>query len=389
MPDTRKPRQHHAGEERLGRKSYIKERLEEAVIELSTVIERIDEGITLSDSKGHFVIFNSKIEEITGYKMEEANAQKDFLSLLHPGADERRKAFERLGEVAKKGRIYEAESTITAKDGTVKTLLISTSLIHHMGREMFLSVYRDISKYKKFNELKDDFIDMVSHELRTPLSIIREGINIILDEIPGKINDQQAKILISAKDSIERLKRILNNLLDLSKIESDKTAIKKEVMDIAALMKNVLLSFGPRMREKGLEAKMDLPESEIKIYADKDMMTQVMTNLIDNAIKFTNNGFIKVSAKELKEGFECSVSDSGIGIADENLPKIFGKFQQFGHGNIVTREKGTGLGLLIAKKFVDMQGGNIRVESRLGKGTEVIFALPKYVKAKQERGCHG
>lgn len=377
MRNIERPRQHDPVEDLVRRKSYAERRMEEAVIELSTVIERIDEGITLSDSKGHFVIFNSKMEEITGYEMEEANAQKDFIGLLHPDDEERRKAFERLGEVVKKGRVYEAESTITSKDATVKTLLISTSLIHHMGRQMFLSVYRDISKYKKFNQLKDDFLDMVSHELRTPLSIVREGISIILDEIPGKINEQQAKILISAKESIDRLKRILNNLLDLSKIEADKTEIKKEALDIAALMRDVLSSFGPRIREKGLEARADLPERGIKICADKDMMTQVMINLIDNAVKFTDSGFIKISAGELEGNVECSVSDSGIGIADENLPRIFGKFQQFGHGNIVTRDKGTGLGLLISKKFVEAQGGSMRVASRVGKGTEVVFTLPK------------
>ncbi len=371
-----KPKHGSAGAKDPRNKSCARESIEDAVMQLSAVIERIDEGITLCDSKGNFVIFNSKMEEITGYKMEEANARKDFFSLLYPDPEERRKAFERLDEVVKKGRVYEAESTITSKNGTVKTLLISTSLIPHMGQEMLLGVYRDISKHKKFNQLKDDFIDMVSHELRTPLGIVNEGINIILDEIPGKINPQQAKILTSAKANIERLKRILNNLLDISKIEAGKAAIKKEVMDIKGLMKDVLFSFEPKIKEKGLEARTDLPEGEIKAYADKDMMAQIMTNLIDNAIKFTEHGFIRVSARETKEGVECSVSDTGIGIADENLPKVFGKFQQFarvaGPG-----EKGTGLGLLIAKKLVDMHGGSMRVDSRIGKGTKIVFTLPK------------
>lgn len=364
-----------AGDEAPGRKSYAEERIEDAVMQLSAVIERIDEGIALCDSNGQFVIFNSKMEEITGHKMEDANTHKDFLKAIYPDHEERRKALERLGEVVKKGKVYEAESTITSKEGVIKTLLVSTSLIPHMGQDMFLSVYRDITKHKKFNQLKDDFIDMVSHELRTPLSIVNEGINIILDEIPGKINPQQARILTSAKANIERLKRILNNLLDISKIEADKVVMKKEVMDIKKLMKDVLFSFEPKMKEKGLEAKMDLPEVEIKACADKDMMAQIMTNLIDNAIKFTEHGFVRVSARETKEGIECSVSDTGIGIAAENLPRIFGKFQQFAR---VTgpSEKGTGLGLLISKKLVDMHGGSIHVESRLGKGTKIIFTLP-------------
>jgi PAS domain S-box-containing protein len=316
------------------------------------------------------------MEEITGYSMEEANACTDFFSLLYPDQEARRKAFEALGEIVKSGMVHEAESTMTSKNGTIKTLRVSTSLIPHMGQEMFLSVSRDISRDKQFNRLKDDFIDMVSHELRTPLGIVNEGINIILDEIPGKINAQQSKILISAKASIERLKRILNNLLDISKIEAGKAVMKKEDIDISALIKEIVLLFEPKMKDKGLEARVDLPESEIKVYADRDMMGQVMTNLIDNAIKFTDHGFVRVSARELKESVECSVSDTGIGIADENLPKVFGKFQQFGRV-AGPGEKGTGLGLLIAKRLVDMHDGSIRVDSRTGKGTKVIFTLPK------------
>jgi PAS domain S-box-containing protein len=353
--------------------------MEDAVTQLSAVIERVDEGITLSDSRGHFVIFNSKMEEITGYKMNEANASKDFISALYPVSDEKRKALERLSEVAKKGRIYEAESVITSKNGSAKTLLISTSLIHHTGKDMFLSVYRDISKQKKFDQLKDDFIDMVSHELRTPLSIVNEGINIVLDEIPGRINEQQAKILTSAKANIERLKRILNGLLNMSKIEAGKTVIRREVVDIAKLMEDILLSFGHKMKEAGLDAIIDLPKGGIKVCADRDIMAQVMTNLIDNAIKFTEEGHIKISARELTGSVECSVSDTGIGIADENLPRIFGRFQQFGHAPGFG-DKGTGLGLLIAKKLLEMHGGNIWIESKLGEGTKVTFVLPNGAK---------
>lgn len=350
--------------------------VEEAVMRLVAVIERIDEGITLSDANGHFIIYNSKMGDITGYSMEEANTNINFIKLLYSDPKERDMAMERIGEVVKKGGVRDIETAIRAKDGTDKTLLVSTSLLQQNGDKMFLSVYRDISERKKIEQLKDEFIGTVSHELRTPLSIVKEGINVILDGIPGKINEQQAKVLTSAKVNIDRLTRVINNLLDISKIEAGKVEARKEYFGLNGLLRQTLVYFEAKVKGKGLEIRTDLPEKEINVYADPDMVVQVVTNLVDNSIRFTKEGHIELSVRDMGGKTECAVSDTGIGISKTDLPRVFGKFQQLdrvsGPG-----EKGTGLGLSIAKKLVEMQGGDIRIESVRGKGTKVIFTLQK------------
>jgi signal transduction histidine kinase len=232
-------------------------------------------------------------------------------------------------------------------------------------------------KLQELDKLKSDFISIVSHELRTPLSITKEGISLVLDEIPGKINAKQKKVLVSAKNSIDRLARIINSLLDVSKIEAGKVELKRDIVEIAALIRQVASSFVPKAKEKGIEVKTSFSGKRIDLYVDVDRMTQVFTNLAGNALKFTEHGYIEISAREKDYEVECVVTDTGRGISKEDLPKVFSKFQQFGRIN-GPGEKGTGLGLSIAKGIIEMHKGRIWVESELGKGTKFIFVLPKY-----------
>ncbi|MFH0731520.1 MAG: ATP-binding protein [Candidatus Omnitrophota bacterium] len=232
-------------------------------------------------------------------------------------------------------------------------------------------------RLQKLDQLKSDFISTVSHELRTPLSITKEGLNLILDKIAGDITQKQHEILTVSRDNIDRLARMINNLLDVSKIEAGKVELKKSLFNINNLISELAFTFEPKLKSKGLELKLSLTKDEINIFADADKITQTFTNLIYNAIKFTEKGFIEISAKEKENEVEFSVSDTGKGIAKEDLPKLFSKFEQFGrmHGS---GDKGTGLGLSIAKSIVELHKGMIWAESTLGEGTKFIFTLPKY-----------
>lgn len=233
------------------------------------------------------------------------------------------------------------------------------------------------TRLQELDRMKSDFIATVSHELRTPLSITKEGISMMLDGIPGAINEKQKKILTTAMDSINRLNRMISELLDISKIESGKAELKRELVDIAALIKQVALSFDLKAREKNLILKTVFAKNRIDIYIDPDKITQVFTNLIANAMKFTENGYIEISAEDNKDDVVCRVSDTGRGIAKKDLPRVFSKFEQFGR-TAGPGEKGTGLGLSIAKGIVEMHKGLISVESEPGKGTKFTFNLPKY-----------
>jgi PAS domain S-box-containing protein len=230
---------------------------------------------------------------------------------------------------------------------------------------------------KKLDQLKRDFISTVSHELRTPLAITKEGISLILDKITGEINEKQEKILSTAGSNIDRLARIIDGLLDVSKIEAGKVELKRGLVDIAGLIRQVASSFELNLKEKNLELKINVPEKQIDAFVDPDKLTQVFTNLIGNALKFTDRGYIEISLQEKEKEIECVVVDTGQGITEEDLPKVFSKFEQFGRlpG---PGEKGTGLGLAITKGIIELHGGKIWVESKLSQGAKFSFILPKY-----------
>jgi len=230
---------------------------------------------------------------------------------------------------------------------------------------------------QKLDQLKSDFVSTVSHELRTPLSITKEGISLVLDKITGAINEKQEKILTTAKDNIDRLARIINDLLDISKIESRKVELKKDLVNISDIIRDIMLSFRASAQKKGIEIKVALPKDNIEVYADRDKMIQVFTNLIANALKFTEKGYVELAVKDGEKEVECVIRDTGKGMSKEDLPKVFDKFQQFGRV-AGPGDKGTGLGLSIVKAIVQMHNGAINVESELDAGTSFVFTLPKY-----------
>jgi len=228
---------------------------------------------------------------------------------------------------------------------------------------------------QKLSDIKSDFVATVSHELRTPLAIIKTAVCLLIDEIVGKMKKKQTDILITAKDNIDRLTRLIDSLLDVSKIESGNIGLKKDKFDLIEAIKKSSESFEPKLAAKGLELKMNLQINKIEVYADPDRILQVFNNLIDNAVKFTEKGVIEISASLKNNFIECSVSDTGRGISSDNLPKIFNKFEQFGRP-VGPGEKGIGLGLSIVKAIIELHDGQIWAESELGTGSKFTFRIP-------------
>jgi len=235
--------------------------------------------------------------------------------------------------------------------------------------------FRDITELKRLDQLKTDFVNMVSHELRSPLTTINASIRMLAAEQLGAITSDQKEALKMAQNNIDRLGRLINELLDISKIEAGKLELRCESVDMGQLITEIVRNFEPLARERGLDLRMVIPAEPLELFIDRDKIVQVFTNLIQNALKFTEKGYVVISASLDAQGMRCQVSDSGHGIESKDLPKVFGKFQQFGHAP-KGREKGTGLGLSLCKGFVELHGGRIWVESRLGAGTQMIFVLP-------------
>ena len=247
------------------------------------------------------------------------------------------------------------------------------------GDRVVRTYVQDVTERKQVEQMKDDFVGTVSHELRTPLSITREGISQVLDGLLGPVTERQTKILEVSRNQMDRLARIINSLLDISKLESGRVALQRTRLDLAALIRQVVASFEARAAEQGLALKVAVPEGPVEVYGDSDKLIQVFTNLVGNAMKFTPQGSITLSASPAAAGrwVECAVSDTGVGIAPENLSKVFNRFQQFGR-EAAGKELGTGLGLAITKGLVELHHGTIRLESRVGQGTAFLFTLPAY-----------
>ncbi len=230
---------------------------------------------------------------------------------------------------------------------------------------------------QKQDQLKSDFVSTVSHELRTPLTVTREAISQVLDGVHGEINNEQKQFLFMSIEGIDRLARLIGDLLDISKIEAHKIELKREMIDIVSLAKGITPSFAPALQSKGLETKYNFSKDKIELYADKDRIFQVFVNLMSNALKFTPAGHIEISVVDKDNAVECAIADTGIGISDEDLPKVFSKFEQFGR-EFESAGKGTGLGLAISKGIIELHRGQIWVESKSGRGTRITFTLPKY-----------
>jgi PAS domain S-box-containing protein len=228
------------------------------------------------------------------------------------------------------------------------------------------------ARLESLNRLKDEFVSMASHELRTPLTAIREGISLVYDRVLGPINGEQEEFLRAVDQNIDRLTELINNILDLSKIEAGRLAFSKRRLSLVEIVRSVVENY--RMRGGGRRIVADLG-SVPDVFADPNRVTQVIWNLLSNAVKFTaDDGAITFSVEKRDSMVAVSVEDNGIGIASEDMPKLFQKFSQVGP----QFPRGTGLGLALCKQIVELQGGTISVRSVPGRGSTFTFTLPVY-----------
>ena len=241
-------------------------------------------------------------------------------------------------------------------------------------------------KLKQLDKRKSDFVANVSHEFKNPLAVIKEALSQVLDGLTGEINPKQKNIIEVVKNNIERLIRLVTDLLDLAKIESGKMEMRRENFDMVILINEILANYKRELEKKEISLKTDIQKDAGAVSADRDKISEVVINLLNNAIKYTPAGGevgIKLIGKENE--LYCEVSDTGPGIPEEYKDKIFDKFER------ITAEKieGTGLGLPIAKDIVGLHNGRIWVESPawenlpIGRqGSRFIFVLPKDLSGK-------
>ena len=334
------------------------------------IVDVIGDGIIVLDSKGVVCFVNSAAEHLFG---RESNA---FVG-------------ESFDVPLEEGEV--SELNIMCDDGKTNVVEVRVVKSEWEGEPACLASCRNITERKQMEEelkqaneklrridrMKSDFLSVVSHELRTPIAIMRQGVSLCLAGDAGDLTDTQREFLSITSENIERLARLVTDLLDISKIEAGKIKLRRASLDMCEVIKKIKISFQPNANEKGVHLILEIPEDSLTFFGDEDKLTQIFNNLISNALRYTKSGGrIVIKASEENDFIHCSVADTGVGIAKKDIPKLFSKFEQFGRVE-GSGYKGTGLGLAIAKGLIEKQGGKIWIESELGKGTTFFFTLEK------------
>jgi PAS domain S-box-containing protein len=350
---------------------------------IENLVENAADLIITTDMGDRILTWNRGAEVLMGHSKDEVIGK--HLSMLLPP-----ERFHELEEMRAKveisGALRDIDVRAKKKDGGIIYLSLSVSPIREVeGKTVgFLRVAKDVTEKKRYerrlkelDKMKSDFVSNVSHELRTPLTSIKGSVDNMLDGLTGSLNEKQVRYLTRIKSNTDRLSRLINDLLDLSRIESGRVEIRSTTLSLAALAEEVAEQLKSLATEKLIQIEVPSPDPNLTVWADRDKVTQVLMNLIGNAVKFTpQNGKVTVTVKKNDDDYvQISVDDTGPGILAEDRNKIFSKFYQV--DNIEKEKpKGSGLGLAISKALVEMQGGKIWVESEVGKGSKFYFTLP-------------
>jgi PAS domain S-box-containing protein len=350
---------------------------------VDSVIRNLAEGLLVVDKNGKVVLMNPAAEKLLGVKQNDkvgkhvTDGLKDEQMVAMTSGGNLRDSEE---EVAKKVEL------VSINDQTKRVLQASTAVIENEDGQTvgMVSVLSDVTKQKEVEELKTKFVANVSHELRTPLVAIQKSLELILGQELGDVNPEQKKFLDIAHRNIGRLSRLINDLLDISKIEAGGMSLKPKKFRAKELADHVIHSLENWAKDKKIKMVTAFSDENVEIEADFDRLTQVLTNLMGNAIKFTpDSGTITIEAKVKKDQIEIGVRDTGIGIEPEDQKKIFDKFVQVSLAQ-PSGVSSTGLGLTIAKEIVELHSGKIWVESEVGKGSRFVFQIPMKFKAANE-----
>lgn len=358
---------------------------------MDAVIHNLAEGLLIVDENGKVVLMNPAAEKMLGVKQGDKVGKT-----VTEGLSEEHVVSMASGDLRdKKNRMTQNVELYGANEETKRVLKASTAVIenedgHTVG---MVSVLSDITRQKELDDLKSKFVSNVSHELRTPLVAIQKSLELMVQRELGDITPDQEKFLSLAQRNIERLSRLINDLLDVSRLEAGQMNLKPSKFPMTGLIQHVVATVETWAGNKGIKLKTDFPGVDtVELEADPDRLTQVITNLVGNAVKFTpDGGTITVELrKDILDSsipgekcLEIGVRDTGIGIAPEDQKKIFDKFVQVG----LVQPAGvssSGLGLTITKEIVELHGGRIWVESEPGKGSRFAFRIPLKFTSRQK-----
>ena len=277
-------------------------------------------------------------------------------------------------------RVYKAEQEVAL---TNQRLREKNELLERQNQELELQreqIQRKNLQLAEVSQLKSEFLATMSHELRTPLNAIIGFSQILMRQLQGSASNRQLDMIRRILTNGQHLLELISDILDLSKIEAGRLDLRVEPIDLQELISTTVEGLRSLADQKQLELTIDSSLSDAAISNDANRLRQVITNLLSNAIKFTDQGVVSLNVQEISpETIEITVTDSGIGIAAENLPHIFNVFHQVDQ-SISRKHQGTGLGLSITHLLLEMMQGTISVESQVGQGSQFNVRIPRHVQ---------
>ncbi|MBT9493328.1 MAG: PAS domain S-box protein [Paucibacter sp.] len=358
------------------------------------LLESTPDGIVMANPTGHIVIANSQAERLFGYEAGELRGLS--VDLLLPGRYRHAHVGHRSNyfqQPRKRAMGSGLDLAGLRKDGTEFPIEISLSPLRTEESAFVMSAIRDISERKRIelalqeknlelanaNQAKDRFLAGMSHELRTPLNAIIGFTGTLLMRLPGPLNDEQQKQLRTVQASGRHLLALINDLLDVSKIEAGKVELVFAAVDCRAVLDEVVATLRPQAELKKLALTVQMPEQPLALHTDRRALCQIILNLAGNAIKFTEQGHVDLLVIErLHEGrsaIEVRVDDSGVGIPLQDQDKLFGAFSRV-NSTRPNAPEGTGLGLHLSQKLAALLGGKIIFSSESGRGSSFSLILP-------------
>ncbi len=338
-------------------------RLEDEKGRMEAVLASMGEGVIVTDRRGTVTLANRKATELFGLSL----TGKGILGISRDSG-----LHDLIEEGMSKLGVTSGEITLHEPQEMILSVAVSP-LIRGMKVSGTVIVFHDITTLKRLERMRKDFVANVSHELKTPLTSIAGFAETLLG---GALEEKEnaKRFVETIRKNAVRLSRLVDDLLTLSNIELGKIDFDIRPVNLSETAKTVLSTLSPKAERKGLELKICLPE-RIMVMADRDRLEQVLLNLVDNAVKFTEQGSVSISAESAGGKVKVTVADTGIGIPDKDLPRLGERFYRVDPARS-RRLGGTGLGLAIVKHLVISMGGEMTIESGPGDGTRVTIALP-------------
>jgi PAS domain S-box-containing protein len=340
------------------------------------ILEAIADGVMVADAAGKVILFNVAAARILSTSREAVLGRniQDMLGLYGAAGSSWAAMAVDWQSSRDGGETSYIEEQLQIEDRVVSVHLAPVHRdIEFLGT---VSVFRDVTHDVEVARVKSDIVSTVSHELRTPMTSIKGFVDLVLMGAAGNISEQQRHFLGIVKSNVDRLAELVEDLLDLSRIEDGRLYLQLESVSFPIVVQNVLDSLQGKIEDKNLELVIEVSPNLPRVIGDKDRLIRILTNLVSNAYKYTLAGGQIYITATLQDGFlQVTVSDTGIGISKEDQTKLFDRFFRADHP-VVHESGGTGLGLSIVRSLVELHGGTLRVQSELGKGSEFTFTLP-------------